>query len=224
MNLSRRVVLSFLSAAVVLFAGLLFWPFILNNIIKPMALVVWLLLRIFVLSIDQEYVWYAFVFVAAIFLFRLIPQGQDTRQLDTYLEANTTLDNIERWRARFTYYNQNIWDEKALKRELLHLLTSLYASKQNTSVKFAIHTALQQGEIPLPDHIYTFLFPQEPQAWDASITAFLQSIRGKPRKWIRQWTGQEKAEHYQRITEVLDFMEATLEIKNDDRQYTQAEH
>jgi hypothetical protein len=41
----------------------------------------------------------------------------------------------------------------------------------------------------------------------------LQSIEKTPRKWIRQWTGREKTEHYQMIDEVLSFMEASLEIK-----------
>src|SRR5688572_7144997 len=76
MNLSRRVVLSLLIAAIVLFLGMLFWPFIVNNIIRPIALAVWLLLRILVLSIHQKYIWYMVIFAAFIVLFRFLPQEQ----------------------------------------------------------------------------------------------------------------------------------------------------
>lgn len=213
MNTSKRVVILFLSAAIVLFLGMLFWPFIVNNIIQPTTLVLWLLLRILVLSIHQKYFWYALIFIAFIVLFRLLPQEQTKIQSDRYLETNTTMVNIGYWRVLFTYNDQNIQNEKTIKRELLYLLTSLYASKQSTANNFGIHDALQQGKIPLPENIHAFLFPQEPPVSDGPLKKFFQSIRKTPRKWIRQWTGQEKAEHYQMIDEVLDFMETSLEIK-----------
>jgi len=212
MKNSQRVVLACLVAAILLLAGLLFWPFILSNIIKPTALVVWLLLRILVLSIDQEYYWYALIFVVAIFLYRVLSHTRETVQPEVYLETNATLNNIEYWRVRFAGNRHNIWDEKTLKRDLRHLLVSWYASNQNTSNNFNLYQALEQGEVPLPEHVRDFLFSQEPEP-DHSIKSFFQSIRATPRKWIHRWTGQEEAEHYQRIAEVLSFMETSLEIK-----------
>jgi hypothetical protein len=224
MNISRRVALSFLMAAIVLFVGMLFWPFILNNIIKPTALVLWLLLRILVLSVDQKYFWYAAIFVAVIFLWRLLPKEQSAIQSEAHRETNATIINIRYWRVLFTYNGQDVRDEKILKRELMHLLTTLYASKQSTSNNFGIYDALQQGEIPLPEHIHTFLFPAEPQELGGPIKRFIQSMQKTPRKWINQWTGQEQAEHYRLINEVLDFVETSLEIKNDDRKFTDHVH
>jgi hypothetical protein len=216
MKISQRVVLACLVAAILLLAGLLFWPFILSNIIQPTALVVWLLLRILVLSIDQKYYWYALIFVAAIFLYRVLSHARETVQPDVYLETNATLSNIEYWRVRFAGNSHNIWDNKTLKRDLRHLVVSCYASNHNTSNNFDLYQALEQGEFPLPKHIRDFLFSQDPQP-DHSIKGFFRSIRATPRKWIHRWTGQEEAEHYQRIAEVLSFMETSLEIKNDDR-------
>jgi hypothetical protein len=216
MKTSQRVILVCLLAAIPLLAGLLFWPFILSNIIKPTALVVWLLLRILVLSIDQKYYWYALIFVVVLFLFRVLSHARETDQLDVYLETNATLDNIEYWRVRFASNSHNVWDEKTLKRDLLHLLVSCYASNQNTSNNFDTYQALEQGEVPLPEHIRDFLFSQEPRKPDHSIKSFFGSIWETPRKWIHRWTGKEKAEQYQRIAEILSFMETSLEIKNDD--------
>jgi hypothetical protein len=212
---SQRVVLACLVAAILLLAGLLFWPFILSNIIQPTALVVWLLLRILVLSIDQKYFWYALIFVAAFFVFRVLSHAREIVQPEVYLQSNATLDNIEYWRVRFAGNSHNIWEEKTLKRDLLHLFVSCHASNQNTTNNFDVYQALEQGEVPLPEHIRDFLFSQEPRKPDRSIKGFFRSIRGTPRKWIHRWTGQEKAEQYQMLAEVLSFMETSLEIKND---------
>lgn len=224
MNISRRVVVSLLIAAIVLFLGMLFWPFILTNIIQPTALVLWLLLRILVLGIHQKYFWFVLIFVAFIVLFRLLPQEQPTIQSDRSMETNTTMVNIGYWRGLFTYNGQDIRDENTLKRELMHLLASLYASKQRMPNNFVIYDALLQGKIPLPGNIHAFLFSQEPAESSGSIKKFFQSIRKTPRKWMRQWTGQEKAEHFQTIVEVLEFLETSLEIKNDDGNLSQNKH
>jgi len=216
MNISRRAIISILVTAITLFTGLLFWPFILNNIIKPIALVAWILLRILVLSIDQKYFWGAIIFAATVFLFRLMPREQVSTQSDPYMEANATIRSIRYWHTLFTFNDLDVREEKNLKRELVHMLTSLYASKHHASTYFVIYDALRKGEIPLPEHIHTFLFSEEPQVSGWSIKRFLPSIQKSFRKWIRQWTGQEKAEHRQMIDEVLCFMETSLEIKNDE--------
>jgi hypothetical protein len=213
MNKTKRLVISFLFAAIVLFIGMLYWPFILKNIVEPAALAVWLLLRILVLSIDQKYFWYAAILIAIIFLFRLLPKEQSAIQADTQIQVNATIANIGYWRVLFTYDGKDIRNEKTLKRQLIQLLTALYASKQNTTNSFRIYDALQQGELPLPEHIHAFLFSDEPQEVVSPLRRFIQFIRMTPRKWIRQWTGEEKVDHYRMINEVLDFLETSLEMK-----------
>ena len=224
MNPSRRVVIAFLIAGVVLFLGMLFWPFIVKDIIEPITLVVWLLLRILVLSIHQKYIWYVVIFAAFFFLFRFLPQEQSDIQSSVSREPNTTILNIAYWRNLFIYNGQNVREEETLRRELTYLLTSLHASHQSTSNNFLIHDALQKGEIPLPGHIHAFLFSQELPASGGLLKRFSQSIRKTPQKWIRQWTGQEKAEHFQMIAEVLNFMETSLEITHDDGIRSQTKH
>jgi len=215
LKISRRVVISILVTAIVLFAGMLLWPFILNNIIQPIALVAWILLRVLFLSVDQKYFWTAVILVVVIFLFRILPHEQAESQLDSFPVGNATITNIGYWRILFIYHDQNVRNEKTLKLELAHLLTSLYASKQRAATKFDIYEALRKGEIPIPPHLHSFLFSEGSQESGRWVKRFFQSVQKTPRKWIRQWTGQEKAEHHQIIDETLSFMEATLEIKND---------
>jgi hypothetical protein len=215
LNTSQRLAIGGLFAAVLLLAGLLFWPFILDDIIKPVALVIWLLLRMLVLSIDQQYFWFALIFVAGVFLLRVLFHARETEQPHVFLETSATPANIEFWRVRFAGNPHNPWDEKTLKKDLLYLLVSFYAANQNTSVQFGIYQDLELGVIPLPGPIHEFLFSQEPRQPDHSPAGLLRSARETPRKWIRRWTGQEKADQYRRIAEVLTFMETSLENKHD---------
>ena len=224
MNRSRRVILSLLVGAILLFLGLLFWPFLVSNIIKPAALVIWLLLRILVLSIQQKYFWYAVILAAFFVLFRLLYQAQSELPSASSLETNTTMINISYWRGLFMYNGQAAKEDKILKRQLTSLLTSLYALKQGKSNDFRIHDALQQARIPLPENIHAFLFAQEPPLSGGSLTKFFQSLRRIAQKWIHRWTGREKAEYYQRIDEVLNFIETSLELNNDERKLSQDKH
>ena len=224
MKISRRMIALIFFVSIILLVGLLFWPFILKKIIEPTSLAIWLLLRIFVLSIDQIYYWGAIIFVVVIFLFRLLSLNQTIMQTEGSPDSNATIKTIEYWRSVFTLINPDVHDEKILKRDLSRLLLSFYASKQGTSTDFRIYDALQRGEIPLPEHIHTFLFPNETKESKRSFKKNIQSIWNAPRKWIRRWTGQETAEYYRMINEVLCFIEISMEMKNDDGRFNQNKH
>jgi hypothetical protein len=162
--------------------------------------------------------------VVVIFLIRLLPQEQSVSQPDNSEDSNAALKSIGYWRNLFILTEQNVQDEKTLKRELIGLLLSHYSSKQRTSANFGLYEALQQGEIPLPEHIHTFLFPEELQQSNRFFKKLVQSARNTPRKWIRRWTGQEAAEHYRMIDEVLRFLETSLEMTNDGRKLNENKH
>lgn len=219
-NRSKRFVLVSLVATLVLFLGLLFWPFVLATILQPIALVLWLLVRILVLSIHQKYFWYALIFAAVLVLLRLLRQTQTEPPAQASFETNTTLTSISYWRALFLYNGQDVLEDTPLKRQLAGLLTSLYAWKQGTPNDFRVNDALQQGTIPLPETVHAFLFPQQPEPV-GPLKKFLQAIQKTPRRWIRQWTGQAKTEHDQKIEAILGFLESSLEINDDNRTHTE---
>jgi hypothetical protein len=224
MKFSRRVVVSILFAVIILLAGVLFWPFILNDFIKPMGLVAWLLLRLLVLSVDQKYFWIAVIFVVLVFLLRLLPTDQTIIQSEDLPNTNVTTRNIEYWHSLFMFIDQNGQDDKILKKELARLLHSFYATKQRTSADFRLYDALEQGEIPIPEQIHTFLFLEEQQETGGIFKKMAQSIRNAPRKWKRRWIGQEIADHYRMIDQILCFMETSLEMKNDNEEFNSNKH
>lgn len=224
MKLSRRAVISLLVAAIVLFLGMLFWPFLLKNVIEPIALFLWLLLRILVLSIHQKYFWYALIFAAFLVLVRLLPEEQPVTGPQVYPETNATMNKIRFWRSLCMYTGHSVQEQETLKKELIHLLTSFYAADRRTSNNFGIYRALQQGEIPLPEEIHTFLFSQAPPESGGRIRSYFKLIRKTFRTRIRQWKGQERAEHFRSIEEVLHFMETSLEINYDGQTLSQHKH
>jgi hypothetical protein len=220
MKLSRRVVISILFIAIILLFGMFFWQFILNEIITPIAQAGWLLLRLFVLSIDQKYYWGVIIFIVFIFLYRLISRDSITTPSEDFQETNETIETIGQWRTLFTLANDSDYDEITLKRELIHMVASFYASKQGSSTYFIFYDALRRGEIPLPDHIHTFLFPVEQQESRRSFKKLMQFVRETPRKWIRDWTRQRTAQNYRMIDEILSFIETSMEIENGDGKFT----
>ena len=220
MNVSRWLAV-FALFLIILLAGILFWPFIFNEIIRPIALVVWVLLRVFVLSIDQRFYWATIILVSAFLLLRrLLSSPQSTLQSTDFQRPNATIESIHHWYSLLAVSTRNAYDDRTIKKELAQLLLLLFATKKRTAADYRLYDALRQGEIPLPEHIHTFLFPGEPPEAGRPIKRFLQSIRRTPKKWIRRWTGQEKAEYHQMINEVLGFVEASLEIKDDDGKLT----
>jgi hypothetical protein len=224
-NVSGRLVIFVFFLLTILLVGMIFWPFILNEIIAPTSLAVWVLLRVFVLSIDQKYFWMAIIFIASFFLFRsLLPRIPPPIQTGDFQKPNETMGSIDYWRRLFIVIDRKVQDDKTLKKELAYLLLTLYATKQHVPSSYRLFDALQSGRVPLPEHIHTLLFPEESQGPVRSIRGLLRSIQKTPRKWIRRWTGQEAAEHYRMIDEVLGFMETSLEIKNDERKFIPTKH
>ncbi|HEX2995239.1 MAG TPA: hypothetical protein VHP14_10460 [Anaerolineales bacterium] len=225
MNRSKRLVTAIFFFLSILFVGLLFWPFIFNEIIKPISLVVWVLLRIFVLSIDQKYYWAAVIFITSLFLYKqFAPQSDPIVRPGGYQDAQATMGIISYWRNLFMVADRHIQEDEVLKKKLAQLLVSFYATKQHTSADFRLYDALQRGEIPIPEQIHAVLFRQEPQQAGHLFKKLSRSIRNAPQKWIRHWTGQDAVEHYRILDEILCFMEASLEMKNDNGTFNPNQH
>ena len=223
MQHSRQLVVSILFMASILLGAVLFWPFISNEIITPAALAAWLFLRVFVLSIDQKYYWGAIIFVAFVFLLRL-PPGPVSIPLDEQPQANEAIETIRYWRSIISLTDVSAHEERILKQELVRLVAALYASKQRVLPGFLFYEALERGEIPLPDRIHAFLFPDKPEEAARSATQWLRQAWELPRKWVRRWKGQEAAEYTRMIEETMRFVEASLEIENGDGKITPNEY
>jgi hypothetical protein len=208
----ERLVLSLLVFAAILFACVLFWPFLLENILKPLSLTGWLLLRIFLLSISQATIW-GILIVAAIlfFAFRFLLSGSAEAEYGTR-PANSTLTNLEFWRTSMSvrpYYPDKIID---LRKKMIQVLVSIYASRKRIPPNFTVLEAFQQGDIPLPPAVHAFLFAVEKK----------EPWRAFP-DWLKRISGREASEHYHNLEQCLNFLDNFMEVK-DERNAIEKDH
>ena len=222
MKISRRTVLiiAFI-LGLFLLVGFSFPSFVQDNFITPIALVLLLCWRI-VQSIDQQVYWIALIFSVVIYalvrLYRSI-QGSDTFEQTQSLNLNAALEQIRYWRTSIRLTDFKIDRSNILEHNLAKMLAAVYASKQLHVTQYEIYSALEQREMPLPDPVYTFLFPAQSSGAKRSIKQILRSLRDIPRKRIHRWTGREKAEYYQLLDQVLKFMESVMENEHDDKRF-----
>ncbi len=212
MNLTRRSALFLLLLGISLLIFFIFRSFLLDNVVWPVALVVWLIgqaLR----TIDQQVYWYVLIAAAVIYAFiRLSRELTDVPPAPPP-ESNFTLETINHWRVVIPLNTQATGQPDILKQTLEKMLTAIYTSKQSESVHWEIDEALRLRRIPLPESIYAFLFPDEPPGKGAPRRGNLAAILQAPGTLARRWTGRETADYYRSIEEVLAYMESLVEKK-----------
>ena len=231
MNSSRRLQIGFFFLSLALLVGTVFWPFVLDNIITPGSLVIWLLLRISILSIGQLYYWYALILVLLICLFRLLAQDQSAPEAEMFRgtnatsATNATIRSVEYWHSMLTLNDHHSDDIHNLRWKLVCLLLSLYATKQRTEADLRLHEALARGEIPLPKEILAFLFPDVPRETGRSfLKRVWLSWSAAAKRMRRRLERNARDERYRMIDDVLAFMEESLEINNDARTAEKSKH
>jgi hypothetical protein len=228
MKISRRTTLIFLLLALLLFLGILFRSFILEDFVKPVALMFWFMWRV-LLSVDQNIYWALLILLA--FFYTFLRLNRWTNAIEQAVvertppaDSNTTLENVNYWRTSILFSKDEVAKSNFLKRDLVRMLVMMYASKQPGTANLEIYDALSLHKIPLPEYIYSFLFPAAPSGTRRTLKQIMQTIWQLPGKWMRRWTGRDVAEYYQSIEEVLIFMESSMEIKHDDEKFTPHHH
>jgi hypothetical protein len=218
MRNSRRITIAIILGTVLLMACLLFEPFVMNNILVPIAAAIWLLLRIFVLSVDQIIYWLGLAVLGfMILVFRVIHTlifRPAPVKMENPPDPSLALMNAEAWRNRIELAAGGRAEQALLKRELAWVLVSMYTFGRSGSAYLEVYEPLRQRKLPLPEEVWSFIFEQEPPG---RKVGWVQSIRQAAQSRLQKWSGRETAEYYQAIAEVLSFMETSLEM-NDDKQ------
>ena len=204
-----------------LLVGFSFPSFIQDNFITPIAFVLLLCWRI-LRSVDEQVYWIALIFAVVIYcLIRLYrwAQVEDTLEQTQSPDSNAALKQISYWRTSIRLSGFKIDPSNWLERNLAKMLAALYASKQLHVTPYEVYSALERRQMPLPEPVYTFLFPAQSSGAKRSIKQILRNLRDIPRKQIRRWTGREKAEYYQLLDQTLKFMESVMENEHDDKRF-----
>lgn len=208
MKKSNRRLLFLLFAGIILFICILFGPFILENILMPLSLVLWIFLRVFILSIDQKVIWGMMIFSVLIFFILRFDRSASPVEQSELLDQNSSIKDLEFWRFYLSASPHKREELKDLKRKLAWKLVSIYASRKRIPANYEVFDAFKLCEIPLPEKVYSFLFADEKK----------KSWRDH-RKWLRRISGRENIEYYQNLKYYLIFLENFMEIKNEQKSF-----
>ena len=213
MILSRRTSLILIIIGFLFLSGILFRDFLLDNFIRPLALVLWMFWR-FLQSFEQNFCWGVLIFgILAFAFYRLIIEERPTRTEEkTLASSNATLERMNLFRAmiQITKHGTDASDIY-LKPYLVKMLATLYTSKQAGAEYSDIYTALKEKTIPLPAGMHKFLFPSEFHGSRRSIAYGLNTIRQYLRKWLGHQVDLDIDDYYQSIEEVVNHMEKLME-------------
>ena len=201
MRRNLRFLILFLVAGLGLMLGLLFPQFFLTEVLLPASTVVWLLLRLLILSIDQEVYWWCLVAaVVLVAVVRLMP----SLSVPPGSVAARPADDVDRWRSSILVNIRSSADVDTFRRDMAWMLTEMYSSHGGPA-PYEIREELAAGRIPLPPSVHAFLFPsRRPQSAVAAL-----------RTWSDRRTGKETARYLRAVDDVLTFMETTLEMTHE---------
>jgi hypothetical protein len=206
---------------------LIFQQIIIANVVLPVATLIWVLLRIFVFSIDQHVYWW--LLIGVLLLVPLIRELRKTRPYDDpdlSTTSNPWLERVDSWRGSILADEREAAPRSRVRRDLAWLLAGLYATGRQQSADAEIKAALQTGKTDVPDALRAFLWPTErpprpPFLKDPAgfVLHVMGSLRAAAVRLVRRLTGREAAEYYQAIELALAHLETSLEMRNDDTPY-----
>ncbi len=215
MKIDRRVVLGLLLIGLIFSAGFLLRDFLLANLVKPMALLLWMGSRL-IASIDQLTYWAGLILALLLISLPRLLRRQPGPEESRAGNATGTLYSIRHWRT-LILLNTNEADRlNYLKNSLRTLLNDLYASRESSQVSLNTHDDIAQGDTRLPDSIREFLLLSPPSEAMTTQAQPWQRLSRAPARFFRRRTKQDQAKYYQSIEEVISFMEKQLE--NEDEQ------
>lgn len=211
MEKNKKYLFLIITATVIFFLCCIFWPFIYTNIISPLSLCVWLLLRLTILSIDQRNIWFVVILANIFFLVIRINSLTTFQEENTNLkDINSYINNLEIWKHYFSSEKNSSVDMNNLKKRLLSILVTAYASKKRVPVNYKLYDKFRNKEIPLPDDIYNFLIDDGKNKKNGVVLKFR-----RPAELLYIVTGKLKKDYNRKIEECLNFLENYLEIKDE---------
>ncbi len=226
MKKSGRLTLALLLLGMILLAGVLLRAVLLEYVVTPIALLLLYIWRI-ITSVDQEVYWGALVFAALVYGAYEIFQRRKKRPAALQTapsDNNATLENVGYWRAMILITRDEIEKPNILRREMGKMVASMLAAKFGGVSPVDTINALKQRQIPLPEPVYAFLFPDESPRPRRTFQQALQALWQAPRNWIRRWTGRDWAEYQETIEKVIAYMETSMEIENENKPVESLKH
>lgn len=214
MTTSRiRLAAAVLLGAAALALVALFWPWIRAGVVEPLALVCWILLRLFVLSLDQHLYWFLLLAAAPVLLAVLLHRSLRGGPVPVASQGTARLHPVETWRTRIAEASQEIPRGRSLGWDgFVQLVVSLKALERRLPGDYLLLDALRSGEVSLPPAVHGFLFPPAPSA-GRGLTGRLGRLALIPRQVFGRLSGRGRAARLRTVAQLISYLEDCLETK-----------
>jgi hypothetical protein len=218
-----RHLLFFVFIGLVLLAGLVFRQFVLAAVLLPAATAVWLLLRIFVLSIHQQVIWWGAIVAAVVAAFGGLVARPAALLRTPAADPAPVRDRVSAWRDSIRLHLLTGGGRDRFRQELMWLFTSLYLSRGQGKAKYQVRDDILEHRIPIAESIYTYLFlSPEPAPKRPFLTHPVQRLRMVSesftrgiQEWVSRRTGRAAADRLRAVDVILSVMEKSLEMRKE---------
>ncbi len=213
----RRLASWILLGGAALAAAVLAWPWLRTYAVEPLAVVVWLLLRVLVLPVHQAVYWMALVCSVPVLLWIMLRRrvGSLAAPLPAARTAHT--HPVETWRW---LVEQTAGGARPLPtvgwNGFVQLAVSLQALERRVPPDYRLHDALRAGQVPLPPQVHAFLFPPAPARPRGPAARLRRWLGEVPRGALRRLTGRERAARLRSMSRLLTYLEDSLELTRHD--------
>jgi hypothetical protein len=215
MTRSQRAARLLLFSGAALLLSLLFRTFLVEDVVVPVATLILMLWRL-LLSVHQALYWGAVIALALGLAFYRLRRVAGRGEMPSERRLDSIPQFIDYWRLPLELADSEDPADIGLKSELRHILVSVSAVKQPGAAPFAVFEALRLRQLPLPDPLHRFMFGDEANPKNHTWRKWARELAAKPGRWLRRWTGRDKAAYYQSVEETLSFLESMMEIKHGD--------
>lgn len=189
-----------------------FRSFFMANFVEPVALLCWAVWRI-IISVDQNICWGILIVVCVILAFRLIPSREDNLPNPSYTYRYKSPHRVEFWQKMISESLLAREDIALLRGNLATLLASAIA-KPGQAGATGLEEIVATSKRPLSLRAVRFLFPQK-----RSDGAFFRNhrldVKSLISKRLRDADGKFVRQDTLAIAEILEYMEAEMEMSHD---------
>ncbi len=213
----RRLPVLVLSGGTALAAAVLAWPWLRAYAIEPLALVLWLLLRLLVLSIHQAVYWTALVLAIPVLLWAMLRRRAVFNAGPLPATRAMYAHPVDTWRWLVEQTADGVPVLPSLGwNGFVQLAVSLRAVERRVPPDYRLHDAMRSGEDPLPPEVHAFLFPAPRPPVGGRAARLGRWLCRVPRGALRRLSGRERAARLRSMSHLLSFLEDSLELTNHD--------
>lgn len=212
MNKFKKSVVPLLTLTLLVGFIIRFRLFVMDYIVKPVALLLWAAWRILA-SVDQNVYWVALIVFCAVLIIRLIPSGKDDSPGLAYGNTYKPPNRVEYWQTLIAYSVLGKNKSENLRNNMKELYMSVISVVERPAASDA-KEIIEEEIQALSPAARQFLFLSNDKNETSSIKELLNNNVFGP-AWLRVRRKKYNHQNNTILHEILNWMEIKLEIKDE---------